>query len=167
MTSASFPLRGWATPLTISAFALMSATGVLMFFHWDRGLTNDLHEWFSWLFLAAVATHVVVNWRPLLNYLRRNLGRGALMACALLFLAAQFQWGVLTAPQIRRSIETALIEAPLAALAGVTRTEPDALLRRLKSHGIDAGGQQSIQNLAKLNNVDEHRLLAIVFSPEP
>jgi hypothetical protein len=33
-------LRTCATPLTIGALLLMSATGVLMFFGWDRALTR-------------------------------------------------------------------------------------------------------------------------------
>src|SRR3569833_342464 len=109
MTVANPVLRSWATPLTIGAFALMSVTGVLMFFHLDRGLTGDLHEWFSWALLAAVAAHVVVNWRPLLVYFRGNRVRAALAACAAVLVAAQFLWGAATGSQIRQSIEAALV----------------------------------------------------------
>ena len=41
------PVRKWATPLTIGAFFLMAATGILMFFHIDRGIISGAHEWLS------------------------------------------------------------------------------------------------------------------------
>ena len=37
MTSQTIPLRSWATPLTIGAFFLIAATGVLMFLEWSGG----------------------------------------------------------------------------------------------------------------------------------
>ena len=64
------PARKWATPLTIGAFFPMAATGVLMFFHIDRGLTSGVHEWLSWLFLLGVAGHVMANFRPFTNSLK-------------------------------------------------------------------------------------------------
>lgn len=42
--SEGISLRTWATPLTVGAFLLMAATGVLMFFGYDRGLTAVVHE---------------------------------------------------------------------------------------------------------------------------
>jgi len=52
-----FTLRTWATPLTISAFLLMSVTGVLMFFHIEGGLTTVAHQWCSWLPRRSDRTH--------------------------------------------------------------------------------------------------------------
>ena len=37
--------RDWATPLTAGAFIVLAVTGLLMFFHLDRGLNHLAHEW--------------------------------------------------------------------------------------------------------------------------
>ena len=37
--SKPFPLRSWATRVTMGSFLLMAGTGVLMFFELDGGLT--------------------------------------------------------------------------------------------------------------------------------
>jgi hypothetical protein len=49
--------REWVTPLMIGAFILVTATGVLMFFHLDRGFNKFAHEWLSGLLLVGVALH--------------------------------------------------------------------------------------------------------------
>ena len=160
------PLRTWATPLTIGAFILMSATGVLMFFEWELGLTTVVHQWFSWLFLAGAGGHIAANARPFKNHLEARWGQASAAAFMAVLVASLFTWGIVTGPQLKRPIEQALVDAPLSALATVSRTDPDALLRRLRSQGIDATGQQSILELAGLSGVSENRLLAIVFLPE-
>jgi hypothetical protein len=136
--SRMIPLRTWATPLTIGAFFLMSATGVLMFFEWERGLTAVVHQWFSWLFLAGAGGHIAANVRPFKNHLKSRWGKASV----------------------------AVFVVVLSALASVTHTAPDALVRRLKAHGFIATSQQSVHDLSGQYGVSEHGLLAIVFLPE-
>lgn len=62
-----FALRAWATPLAIATFVLMAGSGVLMFFGANTGITDVIHQWFSWLFLLAVGAHLTLNVRPLFN----------------------------------------------------------------------------------------------------
>jgi hypothetical protein len=160
------PLRTWATPMTIGVFFLMSATGVLMFFEWERGLTTVVHQWFSWLFLAGAGGHIAANVRPFKNHLKSRWGKASVAAFMVVLVASFFSWGLITGPQLARPIERALVDAPLSALAAVTRTAPEALMRRLKAHGIVATSQQSIRDLSGEHGVREDRLLAIVFLPE-
>jgi hypothetical protein len=77
-----------------------------------------------------------------------------------------FSWGIITGPQLERPIEQALVEAPLSALASVTRTAPNALVHRLNARGIAATSQQSVRDLSTQSGESENRLLAIVFLPE-
>ena len=72
----------------------------------------------------------------------------------------------MTGHQLNRPIEQALVDAPVAALAGVTRAAPEALLLKLRSHGIVATGQQSVRDLVAETGVEADRLLAIVFLPD-
>jgi hypothetical protein len=156
-------LRSWATPLTMGAFLLMLATGVLMFFGWDRALTAEAHKWFSLLFLTGVGGHITANVRPFLNHLKSRWGKTSIAAFTVVLAASFFSWGLITGPQLERPIKGTLIDAPLSALAGVTDTTPDALVLKLKARGIKATSEQSVRDLSAEYRVDENRLLAIIF----
>jgi len=154
-------LRNWATPLTISTFILMSVTGILMFFEQESlGLITIVHQWFSWLFVIGVGGHVIANINPFKDHLKSLWGKVSVLTFTLVLLASFYSWGLITGPQLKRPIEQALVEAPLSALALVTYTDPDVLLKKLKDHGINAS---SIHDLVILNEIDENELLGIVF----
>lgn len=163
MQTTGLSLRRWATPLVIGAFLLMSATGVLMFFELDAGLVTVTHQWFSWAFLLGAGAHIALNWRPFRNHLKSGWARASIAAFAALTMAALFSWGMITGPQIERPIEEALVDAPISALAAVTRNSPETVLRRLAANGIVAGGDDSLRDIAQRSGADENRLLAIVF----
>jgi hypothetical protein len=161
----AIPLRQWATPLTIGSFILMAATGVLMFFEYEAGLTTVVHQWFSWLFLMGAVAHIVCNVRPFKNHLKSRWGKVSIATFVVVFVASFFSWGLITGPQLLEPIELALVDAPVSALAGVTRVTPEVLIARFKQHGITASGEQSLRELASQYGVDEIRLAAIVFRP--
>ena len=66
-------MRKWATPITIGAFILSAATGIMLFFKLDLGLTKVVHEWLSWLLVAGTIFHVIANWRFMTSYLGSHL----------------------------------------------------------------------------------------------
>ena len=70
--------RDWITPITMGAFGLLAATGVLMFFHLDSGLNETAHQWLSWVLLGGVALHAAVNWAGVRRHLAGWKGRAAL-----------------------------------------------------------------------------------------
>jgi len=157
-------LRNWATPLTISTFILMSVTGILMFFEQESlGLITVVHQWISWLFVLGVGGHVIANIKPFKNHLKTFWGKVSVLVFTLVLVASFYSWGLITGPQLERPIEHALVKAPLSALALVTYTDPDALIQKLRDHGIDASSQQSIHDLVILHDIDENELLGIVF----
>ncbi len=162
----SIPMRTWATPLIIGAFVLMAGTGATMFFNWNHGLTTVVHQWFSWLFLFGASGHIAANIRPLKNHLRSRWGKASVVLFASVLAASFFSWSRITGPQLKGPIEQALVEAPLWALAGTTRIEPEALVARLRTRGIQATRDQSIRELSRRNGIGENRLLAVVFMPE-
>ena len=159
-------LRSWATPLVMGSFVLMSVSGVLMFFHWDTGLTAGAHQWCSWLFLLGAGGHIAANFRPFRNHLDSRWGRVSVAAFVTVLAASVFSWGLVTGSQLERPIVQALTDAPLSSLAGVTHTQPDALVGKLKAHGITATPEQSLHELAITHRVGVDRLLALVFLPE-
>jgi hypothetical protein len=159
-------LRRWATPLTIGAFFLMAVTGIVMFFEADRGLTAVVHQWFSWIFVIGAGAHVAANSHPFMNYLKTRGGLASIAVFSIVLVASFFSWGLITGPQLRRPIEQTLVDAPLSALAELTRTAPDALVLKLKAQGIRAHDRQSVRDLAVATGEDENRLLGIVFLAE-
>ena len=152
--------------MTIGVFFLMSATGVLMFFEWERGLTTVVHQWFSWLFLAGAGGHIAANVRPFKKHLKSRWGKASVAAFLVVLVASFFSWGLITGPQLARPIERALVDAPLSALAVVTRTAPDAPNAQAEGARDCRDQPQSIRDLSGEHGVSEDRLLAIVFLPE-
>lgn len=158
-----FTLRTWATPVTIGSFVLMAVSGVLMFFDIVPGYLSFAHEWFSWLFVAGVAGHVAVNWRPLTRHLQTGWGRASVGLLAAVLLVSTFSFGRITAPQLKWPIVEALVEAPLSTLADLTRREPAAVVERLRIHGIVATPEQSIAQLAEAHGEDVFHVLGLVI----
>lgn len=159
-------VRTWATPLTIGAFILMATTGILMFFDWNRGLTTVVHQWFSWFFLLGAGGHIAANMRPLKNHLKSRWGKASVAVFAVVLAASFFSWGLITGPQLERPIEEALVDAPLSALALTTHTTPEALILKMKVHGVTATSEQSIREIAVAQGIGANRLLAVVFLPD-
>ena len=162
-TFPKIPLRAWATPLTIGAFLLMAATGVLMFFGVRTGLVSEVHEWFSWLFLAGAVAHLVVNYRPLILHLKSRWGRVGIAAAAVLLVAAVLPTGIQSGHQLHHAVEQAVVDAPLSTLASLAHVAPQDLENRLKARGIAANPQQSARELSQRNGVDEREVIAIAF----
>ena len=127
------------------------------------GVITVVHQWFSLLFVSAVCAHVAANIKPLKSHLKTPWGKGSVVVFTVAFAVSFYSWGLITGPQLERPIEHALVKAPLSALASVTYTDPDVLLGKLRAHGIDASGHQSINELVVLNAVDENELLGIIF----
>jgi hypothetical protein len=165
-TRPAVPLRAWATPLTIGAFFLMAVTGILMFFGWRRGLTSEVHEWFSWLFLAGAFGHIVANIRPFVSHLKSRWGKVSAAASIVVLVACLLPLGITTGHQLRGAVEQAVLDAPLSTLASLANVAPGELENRLKTHGIVAPLEQSVQQASDGDRHGAQRLLAIVFLNE-
>ena len=129
--------RDWATPLTIGAFGLMSVTGLLMFFRLDTGLNKLAHQWLSWVMVAGVAAHAIVNWPAFKRYFTSNRMGRAIIAVSALTLALTFvslpgQKGV--RPQILAL--TAVTGAPISKLAPLAGRSAERLIEDLAKAGI-------------------------------
>lgn len=86
------PSKAALSPFVAVAFLVLSATGILLFFHLPSGPVKVLHEWFGWLFVIGGTLHVLLNGRPLLAYLRQRVGLIS-VGCALVFVVALFAAG--------------------------------------------------------------------------
>jgi hypothetical protein len=158
--------RAWVTPLTIGSFALLGATGVLMFFHVDTGLNKLAHEWLSWLLLAGVAAHAAVNWGAFRQHLTGWRGR-LVIGTLLGLLALSFvPVGKGDGPPPIASVR-ALAAAPLPVLAQVARVPTTELRQRLERAGLQPRDEgDTVQALAGGDLGRQARVLATVLTPD-
>ena len=150
--------REWITPITAGSFLLLAVTGGFMFFHAAPGMAKEMHEWLSWVFLAAVAFHAIVNFSALKNYLFQRKGQVLFGAFVLILLVSFAPFGddegeghPLAAP-VR-----ALAHAPLSTVAQVAETSAEEILARLKQEGLAVQSPQ--QSLTDLIGDDMHKQL--------
>lgn len=153
-------LRKYATPLTIGSFALMAVTGVLMFFHLDTGLNKVAHEWLGWAMVAAVALHVILNWRAFTLYFKRPLAMGLIgvfvLALGLSFLplADQQKGG---RPEF--GVAQMVVNAPVSSLAPLLGMDTDGVIAKLAAQGVSATPDQTLSDLAGGETVKASALL--------
>ena len=159
-------LREWATPLTIGMFAVMGVTGLLLFFESATGFNKPVHEWGGLVMVAAVVTHVVVNWLPFKRYLgTSNLARGIVGVCVLV-LAGSFL-SLPGAPQGARPsarLVSAVVNAPLANVAALQGETPEQVVAALAAAGFQVTDpQQSIATLTKGDRELQDKAVGALF----
>ncbi len=148
----------------------------------------DLHIWFSMLFLAASVFHIVLNWRPLMNYFKNRWTRqfglrrewiAAVVVCGGLFAAVRIElppfssflaftddfresWGMQAErPPIPHA--ELLTVRELAEKAGVDVANA---LARLQAHGIQgADPDVRMAELARQNRMPAQRIYDLMLSP--
>jgi hypothetical protein len=158
--------RDWITPLTMGAFGLLAATGVLMFFHLDTGLNKTAHEWLSWVLVAGVAGHAAVNWPGLKRHLAGWRGRTAAGIAALLLAASFLPLGSQGDGPPYAGAMRALADAPVPVLAEVARTTPEVMRTRLAAAGhAPASDADTARTLAGSDFGDQMRLLSAALKP--
>jgi hypothetical protein len=130
--------REWATPLTIGVFALMSITGLLMFFHLDSSLQKTVHEWAGWVVVAAAVLHVTANWLGFKRYFKPGLGATVIAVCALVIGASFVPLGGQGGePQSPPAIAMrAISQAPLKSVAPLFGKSSEQALQALAGAGI-------------------------------
>jgi hypothetical protein len=69
---ASTALRHWLSPLTMVFFIAIVFTGTLMWLHFKVPGVTLLHEIAGLLFTTVGIVHLVLNWRVLCAYFRRQ-----------------------------------------------------------------------------------------------
>ena len=139
-------LRRYATPLVTGLFLVSLVSGVALFLHFGGGAFRGMHEWLSMVLIAPIALHLWRNWRAMTGYLRHApmaiaLGLSVLMAAAF-FLPSGGEAGEGRGrggpPQMQ--LATLVLGSPLAEVAPLLDTTPDALSARLVAAGFTVPG---------------------------
>lgn len=160
-------LRKLATPLTIGAFCFMACTGILMFFHLDRGFSKLGHEWFGWLFISGVILHATINWKPFARYFTSsNLARAIVGAFVIALAAALFAptGGRRDAGAPPVLAMRALTHAPISAVAAIAGRQPSDVLEDLRKAGISLpDARASIDSLGGDNRELQSKAIMVLF----
>ncbi len=158
-------MREWATPFTIGAFALTAITGILLFFKVNFGLIKPAHEWLSWLLVFGTAFHLVVHWRPTLQYFTRPQGKGILFVFSLLICASFLPvGGGGNRKHPSNAVAEALLHVPLSTVALAANHSLDETREMLKAQGgILTDRVQTVQEVAGGDNKRAMELLTVLF----
>lgn len=137
-------LRDWATPMTIGAFAIMAATGLLMFFHLETGINKPAHEWVGLVMVAAAAAHAAANWLAFKRYVLASAIGRAVIGLGVGVLALSFlPLGGADGGSPPVLAMRAVSRAPIAAVAALTGRPTDALLGDLERAGVALPGPEA------------------------
>jgi len=156
--------REWATPLTAGAFIVLAVTGLLMFFHLDRGLNHLAHEWIGWLLVLGVVCHVTANFLGFKKHLSGMLGKALIIAFILVLGLSFVQPEERKRPPGWAQPVKALAFLPLSELASVARISVDEVRARLTESGLNpTSDEQSIKDLVGHNLRKQVAALNAIF----
>lgn len=157
-------LARYATPLTTGLFAVSAISGIALFFHWAPAAFHGMHEWLSIALLLPFGLHLWKNWPALAAYVRRGTLTVPLalsVAVAVPFaVPAMINGGSVGNPAFRTV--ALMTEAPLADLAPVLKTTPDALRASLEEKGLTVSSPAS--TLAEIAAASGQQANALLFS---
>lgn len=157
--------RSWATPLVAGAFLLSAVTGLLIFFHLDRGWNKPAHEWLGWALIAGALFHIVANFSAFKQHLRQRKGQ-SLIGLFMLILLLSFAGGGDEKPRFASTVQ-ALAQAPWQLLAQVAQLSPAEVDRRLEAAGLKRQPeQQNLQALVGSDLRQQVTALNAVLAPE-
>lgn len=156
-------IHRFATPLTLGLFTVSMVSGVALFFHWSSRTFHSMHEWLSMLLLIPFVLHVWKNWSPIVGYLRRGTLIWPVAAC--LIIAVPFAVHSLQGtgrggnPMFRAG--RLLLDAPLADVAPLLQTTPEALRSHLATRGYTvAAASDSLNAVASASGKSPMAVLA-------
>ena len=159
--------RSWATPLTAGSFIVLAVTGLLMFFHLDRGLNHLAHEWIGWLLVFGVACHVAANFLSFKKHLTGNIGKAVVIAFMLILALSFVQPEERKRPPGWAQPVKALSFMPINELATVANMSVVEIRNRLTEAGLNpTSDQQSIKDLVGHNLRKQLEVLNVIFDEE-
>jgi hypothetical protein len=159
--------REWATPLTAGSFIVLAVTGLLMFFHLDRGLNHLAHEWIGWLLVIGVFCHVTANFLGFKKHISGGLGKAVIVAFLLVLTFSFIQPEERKRPPGWAQPVKALAFMPLKELAIVAKMSVEEVRERLTEDGLNpTSDEQSIKDLVGHNLRRQVGALNAIFPDE-
>lgn len=156
-------IQRYATPLTTGLFTVSTISGLALFFHWAPGTFHAMHEWLSVLLLAPFAFHFARNWRSLAAYAKRRTLILPMLACfAIAVPFAVAGLGTSGGGNPASRAVAVMTNAPLADIAPLLKTTPDALLATLRAKGIATADATPSATLTMLADAADESVMAVL-----
>lgn len=156
--------RYWITPLTMGAFVLTGATGLLMFFEITPGFVKPVHEWLSLSLVLGAALHVFDHWAGIRKHLEGRWGKGFVAGALVLLALAVVPWPVGGEHEHGHDPAEALLAgatvSQISVLAGIPS---ETVIQRMARAGAkNVVVDRSIGEIAAASDVPARKLLAAV-----
>jgi len=158
-------LRTLATPLTIGTFIVVCFTGLCMLFG-VHGLVNPVHEISSILFVIGSVLHIVINWRPTLNHLKKPLGATLAIVCTVISLAALIPTGGKkdNPRQVLGQAMEVILDSNVQGVAVITRQSEQEVVGKLAAAGFGSiDPKATLREIAKANSQPTLKMLGAIL----
>jgi len=145
-------LRIVATPLTIFGSFVVLISGLIMFFAFKNHLLEELHGQIGILLTVGVILHVVVNWRPFVNYFKKS--QSYFVIIPIVIIALNLAFSNESKPGVNPKVIFSKLEnSSLSTVALVFKVEPQLVIEKLKSTGINVDSpEQMLKEIATKNH---------------
>ncbi len=156
-------LRNFATPLVAAAFIVSASTGLMIFFDFEPGIVEPVHEWMSWVLVSGAVLHLIVNWKAFTGYLSKKTGVMFVGAAVALALLSLYPW-VGKEEDGRKKAVKFLENSSLVTVSSVAGTGVDQLVDKLSGKGIAVrDSKDTIEEIAEQNNLQNKVLFQVIF----
>ena len=156
----------YATQMTAAIFAVVGATGVLMFFRLFKSEMEGVHEWLGLAFAAVAIAHVVRNRRPFMSMLRQARMRSLFLVIVIASLGFSSLAPSSQANPFRQATQR-ILAAPINDIAPVLGISPEDAVTRLNGIGMaEVTPEYSIDTLARRSGKDPVLLLRTVMAAQ-
>ena len=159
--------RNVLSSLLMVMFAVVSITGVMMYFKIRVLSSEALHIWLGFAFVVISCLHLLKNWNGFLSYFKKSSTLLSLLFGFLVILA--FVVPPLVIPQEKSvnpkgKIIGTMMNAPLSKVAAFVDLDEEMMVKALADHQILVSSKQSVTEIAKANGKTNDDILNIVFT---
>ena len=159
--------RNVLSALLMVMFAIVSITGIMMYFKIRVLSSETLHIWLGFAFVVISCLHLLKNWNGFLSYFKKCSTVLSLLFGCVVILA--FVLPPLVIPQEKGvnpkgKIIGAMMNAPLSKVAAFVDLDDEMMIKMLAQKQILASSKQSVLEIAKASGKTNDEILNIVFN---
>lgn len=159
--------RNILSALLTVMFAVVSITGVMMFFKIRILSSETIHIWLGFAFVAISCLHLLKNWNGFLSYFKKRstllsifFGFLVILAFVVPPLVNPAEKGV----NPKGAVIGTMMSASLSKVAVFVGLDEEMMVKVLADKQIVASSKQSVSEIAKANGKTNDEILNIVFT---
>jgi hypothetical protein len=160
-------IKELGTSLTISSFAVISITGIMMYFHILDKLTKHLHETLGLLFVAVALIHIYKNFSATKKYFTNKIFIASSAVIIVISLGFVSQGLLQTTEQNPKTvIINSLFNTNLETSINVLGKDYTIVQKELSKNGIKVESSVSINDLAKANGISPFQIVNMILQTQ-